>query len=225
MRFRAEGEEAFEGGEPAGLGRAQPVAGHGAAGGEEVGDRDEAIIGQSLGEQRQRADGGPAVAVARFGEAVERVMQEHDRPRGRLGDDPTGDRLGVLVEPVPAHHVPDHHPVAEAARGDMGGEALVAIGRTQQPLAMGRERGAGPGDLRADDRGRQRRQRGMVPTMAADLVALGGDAGDEFGMARGALADEKEGGAHPVAGQRIEHGGRRFRVRPVVEGERHALFG
>jgi len=55
--------------------------------------------------------------------------------------------------------------------------------------------------------------------MIGDFVAGGFDAGDEVGVAEGALADQEERGVGVVLMQDFEDLGREDGVRAVIEGE------
>ncbi len=55
--------------------------------------------------------------------------------------------------------------------------------------------------------------------MIGDFVAGGFDAGDEAGVAEGALADQEEGGVGVVLVQDFEDLGCEDGVRAVIEGE------
>ena len=66
---------------------------------------------------------------------------------------------------------------------------------------------------------RVEQQRTVCEVMIADLVAGGFDAGDQVGMAEGALADEEERGVGVVLVEDFVDLGREDGVRAVIEGE------
>jgi DNA repair protein RadC len=71
------------------------------AAGQKLRDRDEAVVRQPLGDLDDRLDGGRAVAEGIVLEGEERVVQQHDRARPRLGErsGPRGFRRHARASP------------------------------------------------------------------------------------------------------------------------------
>ena len=64
----------------------------------------------------------------------------------------------------------------------------------------------------------------MRPRMVADQVSFLPGPAHDLRMLVGALAHHKKRGFHILFTQQVEQPGRIHRVRPIVEGQRHAAF-
>ena len=176
-------------------------------------------------DERQRRRGAhPGAARA----VVVGVVEEDDvpGPRRRRLTRRAIDSGGRAPRPVPPPARPEDRPPAAAAnraqrRGAEDPVGRAVVGDRLAARLLDRRPGAF-GVLEELTRG-EAQEVAVAVAVQLDPVPGGDDLGGQRRSPLDLLAGEEEGGDRAVLAQRLEHGGRPLRVRPVVEGEGDVL--